>query len=135
MKITYNFGLLKNNIIGIEIKNQIWYNFLKDVKQTKNSIFFKFKNCTLEVNTLHFLHMKIEKNNNIICFKETNNEKFINGLFLYYMYNTQGLPIDILKDLLEDKGYILDYNGFNIMVELQKEVSKDTFINKNNTFY
>lgn len=130
MKITYNFGILKNRVIGIEINGTMFYNLLLDTKQTKNSIFFKFEKCTLEVNSQYFLHMKVENNNGIICFKQTKNVKFINGVFLYYMYNTQGIPYEITKDLWEKEGYILDEEGFYVLKKLQEEISKNTFLNK-----
>lgn len=131
MKITYNFGILKNKIIGIEINDKLFYNRLLDTKQTKNSIFFKFEKCTLEVNSQYFLHMKVENHNGIICFKQTHNDKFMNGIFLYYMYNTQGIPYEITKELCEKKGLVVDEEGFYVLKKIQEEISKGTFFNKN----
>lgn len=133
MKVTYNFGILKNRVIGIEINGKIYFNQLLSIRQTKNSIFFKFELCTLEVNSSHFLHMKVIKQNDIICFVESNNQKLLNGVFLYSMYNTQGIPFEIMEDLFKDK-FDLDKEGFNLLKEIQEEITKDTFLNKNETF-
>ena len=133
MKLIYNFGILKNKIIGIEINGKIYFNQLINTKQTKNSIFFKFEQCTLEVNSSHFLHMKVIKQNDIICFVESNNQKLLNGVFLYYMYNTKGIPFEIMEDLFKDK-FDLDREGFNLLKEIQEEITKNTFLNKNKTF-
>jgi hypothetical protein len=130
MKIKYNFGILKDKPIGIELKGKIWFNILKDTKQTKTSICLKFENATLQIDSQHFLHMKVIEKDGIVCFVETNDETFINGMFLYYMYNTQGIPIDILKDLFEEKGLKIDEEGFNILNKVQQDVTKGTFLNK-----
>lgn len=134
MKVTYNFGILKNRVIGIEINGKIYFNQLLSTRQTKNSIFFKFEKCTLEVNSSHFLHMKVIEQNDIICFVESNNEKLLNGVFLYYMYNTQGMPFEIMEDLFKDK-FDLDKEGFYCLKKIQEEISKNTFFNRNNTFH
>ena len=133
MKTIYNFGILKNKVIGIEINGKIYFNQLLNIKQSKNSIFFNFELCTLEVNSFHFLHMKVIKQNDIICFVESNNQKLLNGVFLYSMYNTQGIPFEIIEDLFKDK-FDLDKEGFNLLKEIQEELTKDTFLNKNETF-
>ena len=77
--------------------------------------------------------MKVIEQNDIICFVESNNEKLLNGVFLYYMYNTQGIPFEIMEDLFKDK-FDLDKEGFNLLKEIQEEITKDTFLNKNETF-
>jgi alanyl-tRNA synthetase len=130
MKITYNFGILKNKLIGIELNGEIWFNVLKNFKQNGENIFLKFENSTLQINCQHFLHMKVVEKNNVVCFVESNNDKLINGMFLYYMYNTQGIPYDISKDLLEEKGFEVDEEGFNILYKTNQDLSKGTFLNK-----
>ena len=41
------------------------------------------------------------------------------------MFDTFGFPIDLTKEILEEKGYLLDTNGFEILRNLNKQKSRE----------
>ena len=54
----------------------------------------------------------------------------ISGLFVYSMYDTYGFPMEITEEILKEKGYVIDKEGFCLIKEIQKNKNKGTFKNK-----
>ncbi|MBB6061801.1 alanyl-tRNA synthetase [Thermosipho japonicus] len=53
-----------------------------------------------------------------------NNGK-ISGEMAFKLYDTYGFPLDILRDLAEENGYVLDEQGFNEYMEKQRLLAKN----------
>lgn len=53
-----------------------------------------------------------------------NNGK-ISGEMAFKLYDTYGFPLDILRDLAEENGYVLDEQGFNEHMEKQRLLAKN----------
>ncbi len=45
----------------------------------------------------------------------------LKGLDAFYLYDTLGLPIDLIEDLADDRGYTVDRAGFERELEAQRE--------------
>ena len=131
MKVKYNFGLLKNtNVLFILNKNNQDIKisgFLKEVKQNKDYYRFIFENKMLDINSEIFLHLVIDYKDNILCFKQIDDNKIISGLFGYTMFDTYGFPIEDSIEILNESGLTLDVMGFESIKRMQKEKQKNTF--------
>lgn len=131
MKMTYNFGLLKDLNIGFKFK----YNgedfkisgVLKKGKKNGDKIRFTFENGIFEVNELKFISMIIEREDDIVWFIEQPDRTLVSGLIGFSMFDTYGFPMEITKEMLEEQGFSLDIKGYEIIRELQKEKTKNTF--------
>lgn len=132
MKIKYNFGILKQFDIGFltEDKKQGFHDILLNVKQIKGKYRFIFKNNYIEVEENVFSSFKIEKINNIYWFIQTS-KPILSGLFVFSMHDTYGFPMEITKEIMDEKGIEIDINGFECVKEMQKEKNKGTFKHKN----
>lgn len=132
MKIKYNFGILKQFDIGFltEDKKQGFHDILLDVKQIKEKYRFIFKNNYIEVDENVFPKLKIEKINNIYWFIQTS-KPILSGFFVFSLFDTYGFPMEITKEIMDEKGIETDVNGFEFIKEMQKEKNKGTFKNKN----
>ena len=53
-----------------------------------------------------------------------NTNKFINGTDIFKLYDTFGIPLDLIKDLISKHNINLDMNGFNLEMEKQIKRSK-----------
>lgn len=128
MKCKYNFSVLKNKQIGFETiinnKSYIFSNTLKDVKIKNDNITFIFENTFLVIKNDVFLHLRLYEINNTYIFKDFDN-KIVNCLLGFTMFDTFGFPIDLTKEILEEKGYLLDTNGFEILRNLNKQKSRE----------
>ena len=55
---------------------------------------------------------------------EANNEKVLAGEDAFKLYDTYGFPLDLTKEILEEKGYLVDEDGFNEAMQKQKELAR-----------
>ncbi|MDY0132119.1 MAG: alanine--tRNA ligase [Desulforegulaceae bacterium] len=55
---------------------------------------------------------------------EKNNKSEVPGDLIFKLYDTYGFPPDIVKDILKDKNYSLDMEGFESCMEKQRQMSK-----------
>jgi alanyl-tRNA synthetase len=51
-------------------------------------------------------------------------DKKIDGCKAFYIYETFGFPIELIKEEAENKGFVVDENGFNDEFEKHKEISR-----------
>ena len=54
----------------------------------------------------------------------------INCFVGFTMFDVYGFPVELTEEILSEQGYILDMNGFQILRDLQREMNKSTFKNK-----
>ncbi len=47
-------------------------------------------------------------------------EKTLNGANAFMLYDTYGFPLDLTKEILEEKGYTIDEEGFHVCMEEQR---------------
>lgn len=131
MKMTYNFGLLKDLNVGFKFKhngeNLNVCGILKKGKKIGDNIKFTFENFVFEVNEMKFITMVVQKEKDIIWFVEQPDRTLISGLIGFSMFDTYGFPMEITKEILENDGFSLDVKGYEIIKELQKEKTKNTF--------
>lgn len=122
--------MLKGFDIGFQDKTKKVHGILKDVKRDKNEVKFIFDNFVVQLEQTRFDSFRITKENSVVWFKFDPQPK-ISGLFVYSMYDTYGFPMEMTKEILSEQGIEIDEEGFNILRQLQKEKTKDTFKNKN----
>ena len=53
------------------------------------------------------------------------NEKVLSGFDTFRLYDTYGFPIDLTKEILEEKGLYLDEKGFETEMEKQRQKARD----------
>ena len=58
---------------------------------------------------------------------EKKGEKVLSGEEAFRLYDTYGFPVDLTKEILEEKGLQIDEEGFKKAMEAQKETAKGTF--------
>lgn len=131
MNIKYNFGILKNSIIGfkINIDNQTYYIGGKCLKVTNNQgIYnFEFENKKFGIKEDVFSHMKIEYKDGILYFIQTSDERLMSGLLGFTMFDTFGFPYELTQELLEEENLSLDMKGVESLKLFSKEKNKHTF--------
>jgi len=52
------------------------------------------------------------------------NKKILNGEDAFKLYDTYGFPIDLTKEILEEKGYSLNEDAFNKSMDIQRETAR-----------
>ena len=52
-------------------------------------------------------------------------EKMLSGENAFKLYDTFGFPLDLTKDVLEEKGYSIDEDGFNTLMKQQKDRARN----------
>ena len=57
------------------------------------------------------------------CIK--NNTKTLSGEDAFKLYDTYGFPIDLTVEILEEKGFTVDMDGFNKAMEVQRQTARD----------
>ena len=58
---------------------------------------------------------------------EQKNEKVMSGEEAFRLYDTYGFPVDLTIEILEEKGFSIDEEGFRRAAKEQKEKAKGTF--------
>lgn len=58
---------------------------------------------------------------------EKKNEKVMSGEEAFRLYDTYGFPVDLTIEILEEKGFSIDEEGFQKAAKEQKEKAKGTF--------
>ena len=54
-----------------------------------------------------------------------NKEKTLSGDNAFKLYDTYGFPLDLTKEILEEKGYFIDEDGFKKAMEKQRQMARD----------
>lgn len=62
--------------------------------------------------------------NNEIGFLAKNNSFMLSGDIAFKLYDTYGFPIELTKEISEEKGYSVDEAGFKELMEKQKETAR-----------
>lgn len=55
---------------------------------------------------------------------EKNQSKVLTGEDAFKLYDTYGFPIDLTKEILEEKGFTVDEEGFKASMEVQRETAR-----------
>ncbi len=56
---------------------------------------------------------------------EKNNKKVLSGEEVFKLYDTYGFPIDLTKEILEEKGFEVDEKGFREAMEVQRVTARN----------
>ncbi|MDR5658102.1 alanine--tRNA ligase [Serpentinicella sp. ANB-PHB4] len=67
------------------------------------------------------IHAGLEILNNFVKELELNNEKLLKGEHAFKLYDTYGFPLDLTKEILEEKNLDVDEVGFNDEMNKQRE--------------
>lgn len=132
----YNLSIMKNKKIKfnifIEDKEINFINLVKNIKQTKKSIFFIFENSSLEINKDIFNHMlvKYDSEKELIILKQDKTNKYISSFVGFTLFDTYGFPIEMTEEIMGEKNLKIDLEGFYILRKLSKNPSQN-----NNAFY
>ena len=134
MNIKYNLGLIKNKKIGFNIningKNIKLCFIPTNIKQSKDKIKFTLDKGIFEVDEYQFRFLNITKDEQgIIWFTQSNNN-LLSGYVGFSLFDTYGFPFEMTEEIMSEKGFKLDKNGYNILRELQKEKSNNTYKDK-----
>lgn len=71
------------------------------------------------------IHVGLEILNGYISDMESNNEKVLKGEYAFKLYDTYGFPIDLTKEILEEKGLVVDEEEFNLEMNKQRERARN----------
>lgn len=52
-------------------------------------------------------------------------KKCLDGVSAFKLYDTYGFPIDLTKEILEEKGFDVDIDGFNEAMQVQKDTARE----------
>ncbi len=124
--LTYLYILLKNKNF---ILNNLLY-FLKDwffnfyILDNKK-IFIKIKNIVLEEEKKYFYNLY--KSLDILYFylkKNIIKNNILDGNIIFLLYDTHGLPLNIINEVCKYNNIILDLKKFKYLLNLQKKKSK-----------
>ena len=55
---------------------------------------------------------------------EKNKEKTLSGKDAFVLYDTYGFPLDLTKEILEEKGYTIDEEAFHACMEEQRQMAR-----------
>ena len=61
----------------------------------------------------------------MIADMEKREEKTLNGEDAFRLYDTYGFPLDLTKEILEEKGLCVDEDGFKASMEVQRKKARD----------
>ena len=130
MKIKYNFGLLKNQMVGFirPDTGEGYHGELKNVIKRGCNYRFVYESQYIEISELVFASCRLERLNDIYYLIPDN---CVNGLIVYSMYDIFGFPPELTQEILEEKGFHVDTNGFLLIKEIQKQKNKGTYKNPN----
>lgn len=60
----------------------------------------------------------------IVAQMETDHVKTLSGEDAFRLYDTYGIPIDLTKEILEEKGFDVDEEGFRASMQVQRETAR-----------
>ena len=63
--------------------------------------------------------------NDMMISLEKSGEKVLSGEDSFKLYDTYGFPLDLTKEILEEKGYTLDEEGYQKAMENQRQTARD----------
>lgn len=63
--------------------------------------------------------------NDMIADCDKNQSKTLNGEDAFKLYDTYGFPIDLTREILEEKGYSVDEDGFQKAMEIQRQTARE----------
>ena len=135
MNLKFNFGILKNKRVSFEWdskgKKVKYEGIIASVKNKKDICTFTFSNGEkLKVDSVAFLKCEVKKTDDVIRIIYNPSNEMLSGFVGFAMSDTYGFPIEVTEEILEEKGIKIDMDSFNILKELQKELSTGTFKNK-----
>lgn len=135
MKMKFNFGILKDKVVRFEYEQDErmigCYGKITKIKEKKGTYKFTFASgAVLELKDTVLSKMIIRKDNDQIVFTYSKESNMLSGLIGFSMADTYGFPLEITKEILDEDGFVLDVEGYNVLKELQKEKSSGTFVNK-----
>ena len=55
---------------------------------------------------------------------EKEGKKELSGDDAFKLYDTYGFPLDLTKEILEEKGYTVDEEGFKKSMDVQRETAR-----------
>lgn len=123
-----NFSMLKNENIGFKyIKNNKVYSFcdkLINVKQFKDRYEFLYENNKMVISNNDFLHLLFRKENDNYYFI-LDTIKTMNGLVGFTMSDTYGFPVELTKEIFDEKGFNLDVQGFELLKNLSRKRTQE----------
>ncbi len=99
--------------------------FLKFYFFKKKDIFIKIKNIVLNEEKKYFNNLL--NNLNILYFylkKKNIKNNILDGKIIFLLYDTYGLPIDIIIEVCKYNNFKIDLEKFNYLLDLQKKKSK-----------
>jgi alanyl-tRNA synthetase len=59
---------------------------------------------------------------------KTSGDALIPGAEVFKLYDTFGFPVDLVRDIAHDSGYIVDEQGFNEAMEAQREKARASWV-------
>ncbi len=135
--LTYIYLLIKNKDF---ILNKLLYN-LKDwffsfyFFKNKN-IFIKIKKIVIKEERKYFSNLFNSLNLLNFYLKKINNKNnILDGKIIFLLYDTYGLPLDIIIDICKYNNFIADIKKFNYFLNLQRQKSKSfSIFNKKKIF-
>lgn len=135
MNLKFNFGILKNKRVSFEWdsrgKKVKYEGVIASVKNKKDIYTFTFSNGEkLRVESIAFLKCEVKKIDDVIRIIYSPSNEMLSGFVGFAMSDTYGFPIEVTEEILEEKGIEIDMDSFNVLKELQKELSNGTFKNK-----
>ncbi len=104
-------SVIKSSKVGypeLDDKKSMIFNVLKEEESKFN------KTIDTGLQKLNELCEKIEKNN-----KDT-----VRGKDAFMLYDTYGFPLELTIEIVEEKGYKVDIDGFNEAMEVQRETAR-----------
>lgn len=123
-----NFSMLKNENIGFKyIKDNKVYSFcdkLINVKQFKDRYEFLYENNKMVISNNDFLHLLFRKENDNYYFI-LDTIKTMNGLVGFTMSDTYGFPVELTKEIFDEKGFNLDVQGFELLKNLSRKKTQE----------
>lgn len=63
--------------------------------------------------------------NEMITSMKAENRTLMEGKDAFRLYDTYGFPVDLTEEILEEKGYKIDRDGFNEFMKQQKEMARN----------
>lgn len=103
----------------VPVVAEIMVDFYPEVKEKADFIQRVVKN---EEERFHeTLHEGLAILNKVIADAKANNETVISGKDVFRLYDTYGFPVDLTEEYVEENGFTIDRDGFEIEMEAQRE--------------